>query len=231
MLEPLDSRPCKLGVYLNTPTQKNGDERVPAKVLGIKNILLTKDELNELLDDKHAWDALYVERKGKPAMPIFADKLGPLIVLGKFKGSTVNLSFGLRPYEIAFTEATCKSLKLERTEGGLTALSFTVVCLKSNVGGELARLDEHLDGNADIVLRLGDPEDDDADDEDEDAKQEGLDLDHTRSASASKRETDKQREERIGQHQADALAKSTPVNGKQRRGRAPKITPTGDSVN
>lgn len=224
----LDTRPCKLGVYLNTPTQKHGDDRVPAKVIGIKNILLTKDELNELLDDKHAWDALYVERKGKPAMPLFADKLGPLKVLGKFKGSTVNLSFGLKPYEIAFSEATCKSLELERTEGGLTALSFTIVCLKSNVGGELARLDEHLDGSADIVLALGDPEDDDAGDEDEeDAKQPGLDLDHSKSAA---RETDQQREERIGKAQADALARSTPANGK-RRGRAPKTTPTGDAVN
>jgi hypothetical protein len=228
MLE-FDSRPCKLGVYLNTPTQSHGDQRVPAKVLGIKNILLTKDELNDLLGDKHAWDALYVERKGKPAMPIFADKFGPLPLLGKFKNSSVKLSFGLKPYEIEFAEATCKSLKLERQEGGLTALSFTLVCLKSHIVGELARLDEHLDASADIVLELGDPGDDDDDEEgDEDAKQPGLDLDHSRSAS--KRETDQQREERIGQSQAGALARSTPVNGKTKR-RAAKITPTGDAVN
>lgn len=230
-MEPLDSRPCKLGVYLNTPTQRHGDDRVPAKVLGIKNILLEKAELNALLDDKHAWDALYVERKGKPAMPIFADKLGPLLVLGKFKNSSITLTFGLKPYEIAFAEATCKTLKLERTEGGLTALSLTLVCLKSNIAGELARLDEHLDGSADILLKLGDPEDDDAGDEDDEAEQQGLDLDHTRSASATKRETDQQREERIGQAQAEALAKSTPINGSKRRSRAAKSTPTGDAVN
>jgi hypothetical protein len=227
----LESRPCKLGVYLNTPTQMHGEERVPAKVISIKNVLLTKEELNELFEDKHAWDAFYIERKGKPAMPMFADKIGALPFQGKFKGSVVNLSFGLKPYEIAFANATCKSLKLERQEGGLTALSFTVVCLKSNVGGELARLDEHLDANADIVLALGPGEDDDDgdSDDDEDSKQEGLDLDHSRSAS--KRETNKQREERIGQAQADALAKSTPINGKSPRKRAPKITQAGDAVN
>jgi hypothetical protein len=199
MLESLDSRPCKLGVYLNTPTQKNGDDRVPAKVLGIKNILLTKDELNELLDDKHAWDAFYVERKGKPAMPIFADKFGPLPLLGKFKNSSIKLSFGLKPYEIEFAEATCKSLKLERQEGGLTALSFTLVCLKSRIVGELARLDEHLDGSADIVLELGEPDDDEEDDEDEAAEQQGLDLDHSKSAAS------KNGKSRRTTHPGDAL--------------------------
>lgn len=187
MLE-LDSRPCKLGVYLNTPTQKHGEDRVPAKVLGIKNILLTKDELNELLDDPHAWDALYIETKGKPALPIFAEKLGPLTVLGKFKGSTVSLSFGLKPYGIDFSEATCKSLKLERQEGGLTALALTIVCLKSNVGGELARLDEHLDGSAHIVLQLGEIEDEDEADEEDD--QPALDLDHSKSASKQRERAD-----------------------------------------
>jgi hypothetical protein len=175
MLE-LDNRPCKLGVYLNTPTQKHGDDRVPAKVLGVKNILLTKAELNELLDDKHAWDALYVEHKSKPALPIFADKLGALRVLGKFKDSGVSLSFGLKPYEIEFGDCTLKSLTLDRQEGGLTALSLTIVCLKSNITGELARLDEHLDSTAHIELNLGDPEDDDAEDDDEESDQQGLDL-------------------------------------------------------
>lgn len=171
----LDSRPCRLGVYLNTPTQKHGDERVPAKVLGIKNILLTKAELNELLDDKHAWDALYVEHKSKPAEPIFADKLGALRMLGKFKESGVSLSFGLKPYEIEFGDCTLKSLTLDRQEGGLTALSLTLVCLKSNITGDLARLDEHLDSSANIELSLGEVQDEDAED-DEEADQQGLDL-------------------------------------------------------
>jgi hypothetical protein len=179
----LDNRPCKLGVYLNTPTQKHGEDRVPAKVLGIKNILLNKDELGELLEDSHAWDSFYVEHPGKPAQPIFADKLGPLPVRGKFKGSAVKLSFGLKPYEVTFAQATCQSLKLERQEGGLTALSLTLVCLKSDVAGELARLDEHLDSSAHIVLEFGDPDDEEEGDEDEDAEQPALNLDHSKSAS------------------------------------------------
>lgn len=61
----LDSRPATLGVSLGTPTEKHGDERVPAKNIRVKNVLLSKDELNDLLGDKHAWDMLYVEKKGK----------------------------------------------------------------------------------------------------------------------------------------------------------------------
>lgn len=201
----LESRPCKLGVYLNTPTQRHGDERVPAKVLGIKNILLTKEEFNELLGDDHAWDAFYIETKGKPSLPICPHTLGSFLVPGKFKGSAVSISFGLKPYEIELAEATCKSLKLDRQEGGLTALSLTVVCLKSNVSGDLARLDEFLDSDADVVLALGDPEDEDDVDDDEDSDQPGLDLDHSKSAATA---TDK-----------------------PRRGRPPKLTPAGDVVN
>lgn len=174
MLE-LDKRPCKLGVYLNTPTQKHGADRVPAKVLGIKNILLTKDDLCELLGNPDAWDLLYLEVKGKSAMPLFEGKLGALNVLGKFKESSLTLSFGLKPHELEFVDATLKSLKLDRQEGGLTALSLTVVCLKSNIRGPLAMLDDHLDTSAHVALELGDPEDED-EEGDEDAKQEGLDL-------------------------------------------------------
>jgi hypothetical protein len=186
MLLSLDSRPCTLGVYLNTPTQKHGDERVPAKVISIKNILLDKDQLNELLGDRHAWDALYVEHKGKPAEPIFPDRLGQLPVLGKYKDSQVELSFGLKPYEISFTDATLKSLKLDRQSGGLTALSLTMVCLKSNITGDLARLDEHLDGSANVAIELGDLDEDEDDEDDEDRDQPALDLDHSKSAAPAK---------------------------------------------
>jgi hypothetical protein len=171
----LDKRPCQLGVYLNTPTQKHGEERVPAKVLGVKNLMLSKEELNALFDDAHAWDMLYVEHKGKPSTPFWHGKLGVLShAVSKFANSAVNLSFGLKPYEVQFTGATIKTLKFEPTVGGLTSLSFTLVCLKSNVSGDLARLDEHLNGAADASVLFGDPEDDDEKDED----QEELDLKH-----------------------------------------------------
>jgi hypothetical protein len=215
---------CVLGVYLNTPTQKSGpDERVPAKVIALKNIMLGKDLLNELLGDKHAWDALYIEKKGSPSEPIFADRLGSLSVLGVFKESNVKLSFGLKPYEVEFSDAKLKGLKLDRTSGGNTALSLKIVCLKSNVSGDLARLDEFLSQPASASLVIGDPGDDDDDeDDDEDARQEGLDLDHSRAAAA------------IGtpeQERAKAHERERKINGTDKKPRGRRKPSDGATVN
>jgi hypothetical protein len=177
-----DRHGCKLGIFLNTPTQRHGDDRVPAKVIAIKNLMLSKEELNALFDDGHAWDMLYNERKGKPAEPFWGDKL-KLTFCGKFKDSTISLVFGLSEYSVTFEQATVKTLKLEPTTGGLTSLSFTVVCLKSNVSGELARLDEHLDMSASVSVELGEPQSEDEEEE----NQEELDLEHQAKANGGTR--------------------------------------------
>jgi len=180
----LDDKHCDLGIYLNGPTQKHGDERLPAKVIGVKNVPLGKDELNDFFGDKHAWDMLYVESKGKPAIDFWKDKLGKLpLAISKFKGSNVALKFGLKPYEVTFADCTVKSCEIERTEGGVTMLSFTVVGLKSNISGDLARLDEYLSKNANVCVDFGDPADE-GEDGDEDSDPE-LDLDHQAAANGN----------------------------------------------
>jgi hypothetical protein len=173
----LDKRPCILGVSLNTPTQKHGDERVPAKGIRVKNILLTKEELNTFFDDKHAWDMLYVEHKGKPAEPFWTGKLGSLPVPGKWKGSVGTIHFGVHDYHVTFVEAVISKVLLEPQTGGLTAMSITLLALKARISGELARLDEYLGKNVSIALEFGDPDEEDSDEEsDVDEEQESLDL-------------------------------------------------------
>lgn len=181
----LDDKHCDLGLSLGTPTQKHGEERLPAKVLRINGVPLGKDELNAFMGDKHAWDMLYVEAKGKPAEDFWLDKLGPMsLAVKKFKGSNVKLKFGVRPYEVEFSDCTIKSGSIQRTTGGITLLSFTVVALKSNVKGDLAKLDEFLNLSANVCIEFGDPADED-DDEDSDEEQDELDLDHQAVADKS----------------------------------------------
>lgn len=171
----LDSRPAKTGVNLSTRREKHGDENPPAKDLRLKNILLTKDELNEFFDDKHAWDMLYNERKGKPADPFWAEKLGALPVPGKWRESMAAITFGLKPYTCTFTAARLSRVSLEPQVGGLTAMTLTLSCLKSNIGGDLGSLDDYLDSTVHVSLAFGEPAGEE-EDEDEDEDHPQLDL-------------------------------------------------------
>jgi hypothetical protein len=178
----LDDKHCDLGVALGTPTQKHGDDRLPAKVLGFSGVPMGKAEVNDFFGDKHAWDMLYVESKGKPAKDFWDGKLTVEIPLAvkKFKNCIVALKFGVS-CEVTFSDCTIKSGKIRRTEGGITLLAFTLVCLKSNIRGDLARLDEFLSQSANVSIEFGDPSDEDDDETDE--EQDELDLDHQNVAA------------------------------------------------
>lgn len=203
----IDDKHCDLGVYLNTPTQKHGDERVPAKVIGVSGIPLGKEELNEFTGNPHAWDMLYVDTPGKPAVDFWQDIIGDMpLAVAKFKNSCVTLKFGMKPHEVCFDDCTVKSCKLKRTTGGVTLLSFTVVGLKSNITGDLAKLDEFLDTSGTVSVAFGDPEDED----DEDDEQE-LNLDHQKAAKPD----------------ADGVKRENVDTAKRRR----KTTPDGAPLN
>lgn len=179
----LEDKHCHFGVYLNGPTQKHGDERVPAKVFGIGGIPLGKDELNKFTGNPHAWDMLYVDKPGKPAEDFWQDIIGDMpLAVGRFKNSCVTIKFGMKPHEVTFDDCTVKSCKIKRTTGGVTMLSFTVVGLKSNISGDLAKLDEFLDTSGTMSVAFGDPEGDDEEDDEKD--QEELDLDHQKATAA-----------------------------------------------
>lgn len=221
----LDLRPAKTGVNLSTRREKHGDENPPAKDLRLKNILLTKEELNEFFDDKHAWDMLYNERKGKPAEPFWAQKLGALPVPGKWRESIASISFGLKPYECTFTDARLSRASLEPQVGGLTAMTLTLSCLKSNIGGDLASLDDYLDAMVTVSLEFGEAADEESDeDEDEDHPQLDLTPKGEIGAPDEERASAKTRDQEIAQRiEADRN------NDQPKRGR--KSAPTGDALN
>lgn len=148
-----DKRPCKIGPSINTRTEKHGDESVPAMDIPLTAILLDKHELNELLGDPHAWDCLFVERKGKPAEPMFAKSLKPFAVVGKFQECRASLWLGLKPELLELADVKLAKLKLEPSTGGMTALSVTV---QSPCEESAARLLQFLDSQIDVALDFGD---------------------------------------------------------------------------
>jgi hypothetical protein len=212
--EKLESKPCKLGVYINTPTQKHGDERVPAKVLGVKDLLLTKEEFNELMDDKHAWEMLYVEAKGKAAEPFWQNKFAEFHhAVAKFIDSEVTLTFGLKPYRVDFASATIKSVKLDPQTGGLVAMSFTIVCLKSNISGHLSNLDEHLNSSANVTVKFGNPANEETEDDED---QPELNLDTEQSEKAKDKANEQMAESARIAHRVNANVKREKVDTSKR---------------
>lgn len=183
MTQELDRRACKQGVNLNTRRQKHGKEKLPAKDVRLLGIPFSKDELNGFFQNTHAWDMLYVERKGKPAEPFWN---GPVPietfeVPGKWRESSASISFGLKPYSVSFGDATIKRVSMICTVGGITMVSLTISCLKSNIRGDLGMLDDYLDTTMECELEFGEAGPVDDDDEDED--QDELDLDHAATSS------------------------------------------------
>lgn len=156
----LDKRPARIGLSINTRTEKHGEESVPAMDIPLTGILLTKDEVNALLDDKHAWDSLYVERKGKPSEPMFAKTLKPFAHVGKWKGSAITLYVGMKP-EMYELEGKLSRAKLTPQTGGLTALSITVQVTAEDA----VPLIHFLDSAIDVELEFGDETDEEGEED------------------------------------------------------------------
>ena len=93
MTQELDRRACKQGVNLNTRRQKHGKEKLPAKDVRLLNIPIAKAELNAFFQNPHAWDMLYVERKGKPPEPFWTDRIPVFDVPGKWRESSAKITF------------------------------------------------------------------------------------------------------------------------------------------
>lgn len=123
----LRSRLCKIGTNINVRTEKHGDQPVPACDIPLKGVMLSKLELNTLLGDDGAYDALYRDVEGTPE-PIFAKHFKPFVLSDTFEGASVKLQLsdvkdGL---EVELEDVSLNALKLEPQVGGLTALNVQV---------------------------------------------------------------------------------------------------------
>jgi hypothetical protein len=162
-----DKAPAKLGVNMNTRRERHGDEGVCAKDIRVKNYPLNKANLCGFFGDKHVWDMWFVEKgKNNPVEPFLHGRIGVSYdIVGKWKDSKVIVTFGLKPYTVTFTDCTISKVVMTRQVGGLVMMDFTISCLKRNISGELALLDDFLDCTLEVEMEFG-PEDEDEDDED-----------------------------------------------------------------
>lgn len=121
----LRKRLCKIGTNINVRTETHGDQPVPACDIPLKGVMLSKAELNTLLGDEHAHDALYLDVDGTPE-PLFAKHFKPFALLDRFEGASVKLALADNDDELELEDVKLANLRLEPQVGGLTALSLQI---------------------------------------------------------------------------------------------------------
>lgn len=150
----LKKRPCTIGNSINTRGEMHGEESVSACDVPLKSLMLEEGELNALLGDDGAFDALFVRgKKGELAMPRFRD-CKPLKLTGKFEdcGATFFVG-GDDDAEVEIAKAKLGNISLEPQVGGLTLMCVQVQ--GTPPVEDMARLIAFLNGDIDAKLVFG----------------------------------------------------------------------------
>jgi hypothetical protein len=123
----IDRRQATIGTSLNGRTQNHGDDKVPALDIELEGIVLSENELNALLRDPHAVEALFHEPgKGSTlAQPRFP-QLTAFKFKEKFKGARVSIWLSGAREPIMLTDCNLAKVAIEPQEGGTTLLSCQV---------------------------------------------------------------------------------------------------------
>lgn len=126
MIMNLTKRPGQIGPSINTRTERHGEESVPGVDIPVSGLMLDKPELNALLQDVDAHDALYTDSRGKQLEPRFLT-IDPIALTDKFVGAKVTISSANGETEsLILKPAKIGKIRLEPQVGGLTLLSCTI---------------------------------------------------------------------------------------------------------
>jgi hypothetical protein len=123
----ITKRPAQVGPSINTRTEKHGEENVPGVDIPLSAIFLEKDEVNNLLQDPDAYDALYTEDRSKQLEPRFLT-IEPIRLSDKFTGARVTISVNGagEGTDLVLKPAKISKIALSPQVGGLTLMSCTV---------------------------------------------------------------------------------------------------------
>jgi hypothetical protein len=116
-------RPAQIGPSINTRTEKHGEENVPGVDIPVSGIFLTKEEINILLQDEDAYDALYTDTRSKQLEPRFMT-IEPIRLSDKFTGARVTIA--VNGEDLVLKPAKISKISLAPQVGGLTLMSCTV---------------------------------------------------------------------------------------------------------
>ena len=149
-MQTLAKRPCQIGGSINGRTEKHGEEPVPCMDITIE-MLITAQELNELMGEPHTADAWFENGGNKLPEPLLKH-LQPYKLKGKFEGSAASILVGLQLDEIELPTVTIASCVFEPKVGGMTALKCK---LQTKISRENLEIFLWMGREADVELRFG----------------------------------------------------------------------------
>lgn len=118
----LRKRPAQIGPSINTRTEHHGEEDIPGIDIPLKGLLLSAEEINEILGDPGSHEALF-GGKGPNITPRW-EAIEYLPIAMKFQKAKV--SFEVDGVEFLMKPAKVHKIRLAPQEGGLTAMDCTV---------------------------------------------------------------------------------------------------------
>lgn len=152
----LAKRPAMV-MHVNPRLERHGDDGVLAVDIKLDGIHLEPDELNAVLDDKHAHAALFKSAvKGKAAEPMFR-QLKSFELVDKFENCAATITLGLSDNELEFEDVKISRVKLTPQVGGQTLMECSVQSVIEDAD-DVARLLEHLESECNVALLIGSKE-------------------------------------------------------------------------
>ncbi len=147
-------RPASV-MHINTRIEKHGESSVLAADIRVGGIHLEADELNALMDDKHAHASLFkaANGKGKAAEPMFR-QLKSFELVDKFENCAAAIGLGLSDIEVEFEDVKIARVVLDPQVGGLTLMECTVQTEIEDTD-DVARLLEHLQSEGSVAILIG----------------------------------------------------------------------------
>lgn len=141
----------RIGGSINTRTEKHGDEDVAALDVPFSGLMLTKDELNTVLREENAYDALFDKKASSPDEP-FLKHIKPLGLKDKIEGANVSLTHGLNAETALLSDVNLSKLKLDPKVGGLTELSGAIQCTPDLDDGTVELLLAMMNRDVDMTI-------------------------------------------------------------------------------
>ena len=194
----IESTHAVLGKVSNN-IENHGDEEVTAFDIPVSGILLSREQVNQLLDDSVADRVLFNTTRTKDVQPSLKC-FEPFALKDKFDGATIRFDFGTGKGE-KFTLKDCKAkgVTLEPQNGGNTLVALSIRVRPEN-DAQILQLLGHQNRSCKISIS--------------EAK--------IATNAAAKKQMDmldggdgEDEHEAAGRAQAEALSRSTPVNGTQ----------------
>ena len=148
----LERRDGRIGTSINTRGEMHGEETIPAKDIPL-TLMISRPELALLMREPLAPVSWFNERGGF-AEPLFAGKIAPIKILGKFESSTVVITVGIDETEIRLRNATLASLFVDPQVGGMTSLKLQVQ-YRPNDSDNVALLEKWLNHDCKIEIEIG----------------------------------------------------------------------------